>query len=58
MKILALDFDGVLIDSLREVFLNAVNTYQSISGNMFFSEEELSFDAFEKYPGLEKYFDE
>lgn len=58
MKILALDFDGVLIDGLREVFLNAVNTYQSMTGNMFFSEEKLDFDAFEKYPGLEKYYDE
>lgn len=56
MKILALDFDGVLFCGLREVFITAANTYQSITGSKFFSDSYLEFDAFEKYPALEGYY--
>ena len=32
MKVLALDFDGVVCDSLREVFATALATYESMAG--------------------------
>ena len=53
MKILALDFDGVLFDGSREIFITAINTYQRVTNSTPFCNEHLSFDAYEKHPSLE-----
>ena len=49
-KILFLDFDGVLFDTLREVYL--VNRYQNLGVSIFDSVDEENYKLYYKYKYL------
>lgn len=48
MKILALDYDGVLVDSRKETFVVAYNIYAKLYGFKNYSNELLSFKNFSR----------